>query len=498
MNRSRNCRPHFEHLRNPRLVLRKRTYHLQEEVLVSRSIRFSIAGLMGIVVVAAVGLAALRNASETWAGMILLLTCGVLALAVVGVVCRAGSERAWWLGFALFGWGYLVLAFGFWPEDRSPRLPTLVLLDMVSRQLGVTPPSNGGMGGMGGGMMGGSTSGMRSVGVSLVTAQFGGLGGSLTPVGTGAGNGGSYALIGHCLWALLLAILGGTLSRIFFATPARRSERSDEGSEPVDQPGRKRWWRPAGVAVAALALFAVLGAVRSRPAPGFWAGGTFLVTCALLGLTALGAVLDRRRRGEIWLGATLFGAGYMILAFGHDPIPYPWHLPTDQFLIALKPWLPRAAEGFFTSSENTASANARVLRALEQPIPMHFREEATLEDVLRHIQASNTSPDGMVIPIYVDPIGLQEAERTMQSVVSIEIDGVPLKTTLDLCLKQLALAYLVRDGVLVITSEESEVVRPPVLEDPFLIAGHCLLTVVAAALGGVLAPFVSDSQRESR
>jgi hypothetical protein len=75
-----------------------------------RFVRFSIAGLMGAVLTAALGLTALRSASETWAGVALLATCGVLGLAVVGVVSRAADERAWWLGFALFGWGYLVLA----------------------------------------------------------------------------------------------------------------------------------------------------------------------------------------------------------------------------------------------------------------------------------------------------------------------------------------------------------------------------------------------------
>ena len=49
-------------------------------------LRFSITGLMGLVLVAAVGLTALRNANETRAGGILLLTCGILALAVVGAL----------------------------------------------------------------------------------------------------------------------------------------------------------------------------------------------------------------------------------------------------------------------------------------------------------------------------------------------------------------------------------------------------------------------------
>src|SRR5579872_5520229 len=76
-------------------------------------LRFTLAGLMGAVLVAAVGLAALRNPTESWAGGMLLLTCGTLALAVIGAITRRGARRTWWLGFGLFGWGYLVLS-GCW------------------------------------------------------------------------------------------------------------------------------------------------------------------------------------------------------------------------------------------------------------------------------------------------------------------------------------------------------------------------------------------------
>ena len=57
-----------------------------------RTIRFPIAGLMWAVVVAALGLAALRNASEIWAGATFLATCGVLCLAIVGIVCRTDES----------------------------------------------------------------------------------------------------------------------------------------------------------------------------------------------------------------------------------------------------------------------------------------------------------------------------------------------------------------------------------------------------------------------
>ena len=64
-----------------------------------RKLRFPIAGLMLIVLVAALGLAALRNASETWAGVTFLTTCAVLLLAIVGVVCRGGAEPRVVAGF---------------------------------------------------------------------------------------------------------------------------------------------------------------------------------------------------------------------------------------------------------------------------------------------------------------------------------------------------------------------------------------------------------------
>ncbi len=451
-----------------------------------RSIRFTIAGLMGAVLAAAIGLAALRTASETWAGVMLLLTCGVLALAVVGVVCRGESERAWWLGFALFGWGYLALAFWCGNRARSPRLPTLMWLDAVGTKLGL-PPHDGGMGA-------GVLSGLRSIGIRGIHGSVGAFGG----FGGNAGAGGvdeSFAQVGHCLWALLLAILGGILASILFAAPGRRSAAQRSSGDSTGRPAWERCARPVVVALAGLAMVLALFALRSRSAPGLWAGATFLVTSGMLGLMALGAVLDRERRGEVWLGATLFGAGYLILALGRDTVPKPLpHLPTDQVLFALKAWLPRSAEGFFVSSQDVAIANARILRALDQPVPMHFRDETALEDVVNHIVDATKSPDGKALPIYIDPIGLQEAEKTPRSMVAIDLDGVPLKTTLHLCLKQLDLAYCIRDGVLVISSEQS---ASPVYEDPFLISGHCAFAIVAAALGGVLAAIVCGRRRQS-
>jgi hypothetical protein len=60
------------------------------------------------------------------------------------------------------------------------------------------------------------------------------------------------------------------------------------------------------------------------------------------------------------------------------------------------------------------------------------------------------------IPIYVDPIGLQDADKTLADTVQIQLEGIPLKTTLRLVLKQLSLTYTVKDGLMTITSTASD------------------------------------------
>ena len=67
---------------------------------------------------------------------------------------------------------------------------------------------------------------------------------------------------------------------------------------------------------------------------------------------------------------------------------------------------------------------------------------------------------------------------------------------LRLCLKQLGLGYTVRSGFLMISDEDSASV--PVYEDPVQVVGHSLLALVAAAVGAVAAPFVSDRMRRDR
>jgi hypothetical protein len=438
-----------------------------------RNVRFPIAAPMGIVLAFALGFAALRNGTEAWAGATFLFTSGVLCLAIVGFVCGSENYRAWWLGFALFGWGYLALAFWF-----SVELPTMALLDTIGQRFGMEIQFSGGMGGMGGGM--------RSV------AQFGGMGG----MGSGGFGGGAASFdparqkIAHCFWALLAALVGGILAHILFGGRRERAQTSDATAHAVSDVKNKSSLRPAIIGLAACVVVLVLGLLGSGWAPGFWAGAAFLTTCGMIAIAVLGATCSQGKRRQLWLGAALFGIGYTTVAFGRSLESETWPvLPTDHLLEVVRNWLPQSISGAVSSGNDVISANARIRQALGQTVPMRFPQETPLEDLLRYIQISTQAPDGKVIPIYVDPIGMQEAEKTVSSTVIINLEGVALRTSLRLCLEQLDLTYAVRDGLLLVTSEERRFV--PLDQDPFLIVGHCLIALLAASLGAMLAPFVS-------
>jgi hypothetical protein len=72
-------------------------------------LRFTLAQLMAIVIYLGFGFAALRNADEFWASAAYTLAITLIAGATVGALTRHGKARAPWLGFAVFGWTYLLI-----------------------------------------------------------------------------------------------------------------------------------------------------------------------------------------------------------------------------------------------------------------------------------------------------------------------------------------------------------------------------------------------------
>lgn len=436
-----------------------------------RSLRYSIAGLMGIVLVAAVGLSALKSASPAWSGAIYLLNRTVLGLAVLNAFYSRGARRAWWLGFCLFGWGYVALV-DTRPEIKAPYyMPTSLVLLKIEPYLGHATPF-------------GTSS-------DAVTARY------------------AYMKIGHDLWALVAACMGGLLARTVFSRSVDASAQPESVLPAAEPPARKRWLRPLIVVLAVLAITTSVATFRGGHLAGLWAGATFLLTSGLVGLACLGAIVGRGRRRHAWLGAGLLGAGYLVLVFARTPyLP----LPSGKLLTSLREWIPGVAGG-------SAAANARIRETLEQPISLRFPDPTSIEDVLEYIHTATATPDDPGILIYLDPIGLQEAERSPQSTVSIDLPGVPLRTSLRQCLSQLGLVYQVKDGYLRVTAaddvdeygtqgplmlvsgqvwETHELIEPwSDIEDPYLIVGHCLIALLAAGFGALAALLVADAGRQA-
>jgi len=128
-----------------------------------------------------------------------------------------------------------------------------------------------------------------------------------------------------------------------------------------------------------------------------------------------------------------------------------WHSRGSEAPRTAEPTKP--GDGETSGREGDQNPRSKViLKKLAEPVHMNFPNETPLEDVLKYIKQATDSPAS----IYVDPIGLNEADRTMTSPVSIDVDDVPLGRTLQLVLEQIDLVYFVEDGMIVITAAGRE------------------------------------------
>jgi hypothetical protein len=197
-----------------------------------RRFRSSIAGLLGVILFISVALAALRASTDLWDSGILGLTSLCLLTAVLLAVHRTNPKRAYWLGFALFGWTYLIASM---IPPIGSRLPTTKALFYLESKL----PSQEAV----------STFLYRM----LVSGDPGGSGSpqpvvpDLTNAGAadwaytwrlaGAALPGSasthenFVRIGHSLLALVMAFIGGSLSRTLYVKDHARMA-GDVGHPP--------------------------------------------------------------------------------------------------------------------------------------------------------------------------------------------------------------------------------------------------------------------------
>ena len=192
--------------------------------------RFTIRSLLGVVLFVALAAASLRAADDAWDGCLFGLTSLWLLTAVLLAVHRADRRRAFWLGFALFGWTYLVATLI--PPIGSRLLTTkgLVLIEskLPGRQTnwvtGVLAYTNTST----------STAGTNPVQGYVFSPQGGVWHWNATTSKLLAGPGGTtehFIRIGHSLLALVLAFVGGHLSRYLYGRG-----RGESSHSPSDSP----------------------------------------------------------------------------------------------------------------------------------------------------------------------------------------------------------------------------------------------------------------------
>jgi hypothetical protein len=200
-----------------------------------RKLRFTIASLLLLVLVAGVGVAALRESNEIWDSVLFTVTIGVLLIALLLAMHCPGRRRAFWVGFAVFGAVYLGLSIV--PSIESRLVTTKCLAFVASNVPRLNPTGRGSFDFLytgswdlaftdpsqptsvflnnGNGRFEDVTA---TAGLSVVGNQGAGNTSFLmSALGASTGTTVNFMRIGHSLVALVAAFAGGQVSRHLYA-----------------------------------------------------------------------------------------------------------------------------------------------------------------------------------------------------------------------------------------------------------------------------------------
>lgn len=193
-------------------------------------LRFSLRQLLGFVAFVAVGCGGLMRPSVGLASLIFTATLVVLLVAILGAVGRKGTARVFWIGFAIAGSGYLWMAH--WADEESYTVSTNWRLQTTGPLLttkllalardALHPPPQGYP------PVTGFFASPLEPRAATVFGQMGGIGGmggrrgvgrpTQDPAAAYEAKMNAFMRIGHSLWALVFAYLGGQLARYFRTT----------------------------------------------------------------------------------------------------------------------------------------------------------------------------------------------------------------------------------------------------------------------------------------
>jgi hypothetical protein len=216
--------------------------------------RFTIGGLLVFIVAAALSLAALRESTDLWAAAVSSTSLLVLAIAVLLAVHCSKRKRAFWLGFSIFGWTYLVLTLVPITEQRLLTTQALMYLDSkipradngrinlyyrrvvkaFDRRMAMAQPV----------ALKGLTVATASPGQTVQGQTAGRLNlkmGRLWTLSNGTTD--NFVRIGHGIWVWIIGFVGGCVS-IFLARDAVSQRDGDRRAEEPLSPGHHT--APAG------------------------------------------------------------------------------------------------------------------------------------------------------------------------------------------------------------------------------------------------------------
>jgi len=179
--------------------------------------RIPIVAVVTVLLVLAFGSmasAGLLQGKGVWAEVLFLATASLLGASILGVWNRDQARRAFWQGFAVFGLGYLALAFAPWPAHQMRvELPTsrwIVSLHAraatISEDARTPAPIEK------------AEPGLVSESPKPATTNPGGGPPKAASSSFVAGNLEQFLVVGHCLIALAAALMGSGIARWFDRT----------------------------------------------------------------------------------------------------------------------------------------------------------------------------------------------------------------------------------------------------------------------------------------
>ena len=99
----------------------------------------------------------------------------------------------------------------------------------------------------------------------------------------------------------------------------------------------------------------------------------------------------------------------------------------------------------------------QALRQLRTPMTLTITraQPVLLEDFFKQIQIVSQNQNNKALPIYTDPMGLQEADKSLAVAIEATTSRMPIQDRLKRALPPLGLDFFVKDGLITVTSAKT-------------------------------------------